>query len=74
MVASGLRLMIEAPGTGFTSSAPTTPTLKPSAGGRTLTVFTVTVVLLDALPHPAHIPAQSAASAMSAALIRISPK
>jgi hypothetical protein len=74
MVASERGLVIDAPGTRLTSSGPTTPTFSPTDGGRTATRFALTVVVVfGALPHPAPVPAQSTASAMRAALIRISP-
>jgi hypothetical protein len=71
IVASAPAGAIEAPVTGFTSSAPTTPTRKPSAGaGAGAGRFTVTaVVVRAALPHPVAAPAQSTDSAMRAALI-----
>jgi hypothetical protein len=61
---------IEAPGTAFTSTGPTTPTRSPAGGGAVVR-FAVDVVVCGALPQPAAVPAQSRDSAMRAALIRI---
>src|SRR6476660_7037519 len=66
--------VITAPGTGRTSSAPTTATRRPTAREGTVVRFAVVVVVCGALPQPVAAPAHSTDSAMRAALIRIPSK